>query len=146
MSRQVAIVTDMLLHSPMPGHVITAASCSLLASQVVAIITARPVVVFITARPVVVFITARPVAVFITARPVVVFITARPVVVFITARPVVVFITTRPVVVFIIGKSSCCDHHFTSRCCLPSRSDHHVVAVVPLWPFDGAIITAGVRG
>ena len=61
MTRKVAIVTDTLLHSSMPDHVITAASCSLfitgdqhwqvkslrstLASQVVAINTARPVVV-----------------------------------------------------------------------------------------------------
>ena len=42
--------------------------------------------------------------------------------------------------------SRSCAQHCTSRCCLPSRCDHHVVAVVPLWPFDGAIITAGVRG
>ena len=52
MSRQVSIVTHPLLHSSMPGHVITAPSCSLQASQVVASITARPVVVLITARPV----------------------------------------------------------------------------------------------
>ena len=97
MSRQVAIVTDTLLHSSMPGHVhhccvmfiTTGSHCrdyhytsrSLLASQVVAIITARPVVVLITARPVFVLITARPVVVLITARPVVVLNTARPVVV-----------------------------------------------------------------
>ena len=104
----------------MPGHVITAASCSLQASQVVVSITARPVVVLITARPVVVLITARPVVVLITARPVVVLITARPVVVLITARPVVVLIT--------------------------ARCDHHLVAVAPFWHFDGAIFTAGVRG
>ena len=42
--------------------------------------------------------------------------------------------------------SRSCAQHCTSRCCLPSRSDHHVVAVVPLWPFGGAIVTAGVRG
>ena len=42
--------------------------------------------------------------------------------------------------------SRSCAQHCTSRCCLPSRCDHHVVAVVPLWPFDGAITTAGVRG
>ena len=99
-----------------------------LASQFIAIITARHVIVFITARPVVVFITARQVVVFITARPVVVFITARPVVVFITARHVVVFIKN------------------ASRGCHPSRCDHHIAAVVPFWPFDGAIITAGVTG
>ena len=40
-------------------------------------------------------------------------------------------------VMFITGKSSCSP---SSRC------DHHIVAVVPFWPFDGAIITAGVRG
>ena len=77
MSRQVAIVTDTLLHSSIPGHVhhccvmfiTTGPHCrdyhctsrSLPASQVVAIITARPVVVLITARPVVVLITARQV-------------------------------------------------------------------------------------
>ena len=115
MSRQVAIVTDTLLHSSMPGHVYhccvmfitTGSHCrdyhctsrSLLENQVVAIITARPVVVLITARPVVVLITARPVIVFITARPVVVLNTARPVVVLNIARPVVVLKTARPVVV-----------------------------------------------
>ena len=115
MSRQVAIVTDTLLHSTMPGHVnhccvmfiTTGSHCrdyhctsrSLLTNQVVAIIIARPVVVLITARPVVVLITARPVVLLITARPVVVLNTARPVVVLNTARPVVVLNTARPVFV-----------------------------------------------
>ena len=115
MSRQVAIGTDTLLHSSMPGHVYhccvmfitTGSHCrdyhctsrSLLENQVVAIIRARPVVVLITARPIIVLITARPVVVLITARPVVVFITARPVVVLNTAHPVVVLNTARPVVV-----------------------------------------------
>ena len=120
MSRQVAIVTDTLLHSSMPGHVYhccvmfitTGSHCrdyhctsrSLLENQVVAIITARPVVVLITARPVIVLITARQVIVLITARPVVVLITARPVIVFITARPVVVLNTARPAVVLNIAR------------------------------------------
>ena len=69
-------------HSSMPGHVITAASCSLQASQVIVSITARPVVVFITARPFFVPVTLRS----------------------------------------------------------------PLIAVVPFWPFDGAIFTAGVRG
>ena len=97
MSRQVAIVTDTLLHSSMPGHVYhccvmfitTGSHCrdyhctsrSLLENQVVAIITARPVVVLNTARPVVVLNIARPVVALNTARPVVVLNTARPVVV-----------------------------------------------------------------
>ena len=51
-----------------------------------------------------------------------------------------------PVVAINTGKSSRCDHHCTSRSCPPSRCDHHIVAVVPFWSFDGAIITAGVRG
>ena len=120
MSRQVAIVTDTLLHSSIPGHVhhccvmfiITGPHCrdyhctsrSLLASQVVVLIIARPVVVLITARPVVVLNTARPVVVLNTARPVAVLNTARPVVVLNTARPVVVLITARPVVVLITAR------------------------------------------
>ena len=70
-------------------------------------------------------------------------------------RPVVVAINTaRPVVVprhvaitTLLRSSRCrCDQHCTSRSCPPSRCDHHIVAVVPFWPFDGAIITAGVGG
>ena len=121
MSRQVAIVTDTLLHSSMPGHVYhccvmfitTGSHCrdyhctsrSLLENQVVAIITARPVIVLIAARPVIVLITARPVVVLNTARPVVVLNIARPVVVLNTARPVVV---SRHVAITTLLRSSRC--------------------------------------
>ena len=121
MSRQVAIVTDTLLHSSMPGHVYhccvmfitTGSHCrdyhctsrSLLENQVVAIITARPIVVLITARPVIVFNIARPVVLLNTARPVVVLNTARPVVVLNTARPVVV---SRHVAINTLLRSSRC--------------------------------------
>ena len=121
MSRQVAIVTDTLLHSSMPGHVYhccvmfitTGSHCrdyhctsrSLLENQVVAIITARPVVVLITACPVIVFNIARPVVLLNTARPVIVLNTARPVVVLNTARPVVV---SRHVAINTLLRSSRC--------------------------------------
>ena len=110
MSVQVALVTDTLLHSSMPGHV---HHCCIM---------------FVTTG-------SHCCDHHCTTRSCAYHCSSRSCAQHGTSRSCAQHCTSR-----------CFSQHCTSCCCLPSRCDHHVVAVVLLWPFYGAIITASVRG